>query len=55
LDLRGAGDGVDDAGELDQGAVAHQFHRAAVVPGDRRVDQFVTVLLQSRKGARLVS
>jgi hypothetical protein len=54
LDLRGAGDGVDDAGELNQGAVAHELDHAAVVPGDRGVDQLPAMLFEGVQGACLV-
>ena len=39
LDLHGAADGVHDARELDQRAVAHQLDDAAVVLGDRRIHE----------------
>jgi hypothetical protein len=36
LDADGAADRIDDAGELDQHAVARRLHDAAVMPGDGR-------------------
>ena len=39
LQLDGAGDGVDGAGELHQHAVAHHFDDAPVMLGDQRLDQ----------------
>ena len=39
LDRDRAGDRVDDAGELDQRAVAHQLDDPALVLGDQRVDR----------------
>ena len=41
LDRDRAGDRVDDAGELDQGAVAHQLDDPAAVLGDQRVDELL--------------
>ena len=39
-------DRVDYAGELDQHAVAHKLDDAAIVLGDRRVDQLISVGLK---------
>ena len=39
LDLDRAADGIDDAVELDQQAVAHRAHDAAPVLADLRVDE----------------
>ncbi len=47
-------DGIDDAGELDERAVAHELDDAAVVLLDRGVDQFATAALQSLERAYLV-
>ena len=54
LDHGSALDGIDDAGELDQRAVAHQLDHAAMEFLDRRVDQFATAALQSLERADLV-
>jgi RecJ-like exonuclease len=46
LDREPAVDGVDDAAELDDSAVANELHKAAVVCGDCRVEGRLAVLLQ---------
>ncbi len=46
---------VDDAGELDQGAVAHELDDAAPVLGDERLDQLLAVGLEARERALLVA
>jgi hypothetical protein len=43
LDFDGTLHGLDDAGELDQRAVAHQLDDAAAMRGDLGVDQFLSV------------
>ena len=45
---------VDHAAELDDGAIADQLHDAAVVGGDRRVEDGFPVPLQGSERARLV-
>jgi len=47
-------DGIDDAGELDERPVAHEFDHATVEFLDRGVDQFATATLQSFERAYLV-
>ena len=54
LDHGSALDGIDDAGKLNQRAVAHQLDHAAVEFLDRRVDQFATAALQALERADLV-
>ena len=49
-----AGDGVDDARELDQHAVAGGLDDAAVVLGDLRIDQFAAMRSKPRQSAGLV-
>jgi hypothetical protein len=50
----GAGDGFDDAGELDQQPVAGRLDHARPVLGDLRVDQLAAQRLQTRKCALFV-
>ena len=45
---------IDHAAELDDGAIADQLHDAAVVGGDGRVEDGLSVPLQSSQRARLV-
>ena len=47
-------DGIDDAGELDERAVAHEFDDTAMELFYRGVDQFATAALQSRERAYLI-
>jgi hypothetical protein len=47
-------DGIDDAGKLDQGAVAHQLDDAPAVRGDLRLDQALPKRPQRRQRAGLV-
>ena len=47
-------DGVDDAGELDQRAIAHELDDAAVELFDRGVDQFAAAALQPLQRADLI-
>ena len=54
LDLHGARHRVDDAGELDQRAVAHELDDAAVMFGDHRIDDLAAQRLEPGQGARLV-
>ena len=54
LDLHGAGHGIDHAGELDQRAVAHELHDAAVMVRDHRIDHIAAQRLEPGQGARLV-
>ena len=54
LHRKGAVHGIDHAAELDDGAIADQLHDAAVVGGDRRVEDGFPVPLQSGQRARLV-
>ena len=54
LDRDRAFDGIDDARELDQGAVAHQLDDAAAVLGDQRLDEVLAQRLQARDRAGLV-
>jgi hypothetical protein len=54
LDFNRAAHRVDDAGELDQGAVAHQLDDAPVVLGNRGIDQFGPVTLKPRQRAGLI-
>ena len=49
-----AGDGLNDAWELDQDAVAGGFDDAAFVFGDARIDQFAAMRFEARQGASLV-
>ena len=46
LHRQGAVHGIDDACELDDGAIADQFHDPAVVGGDRRVEDGFPMPLQ---------
>ncbi len=55
LHVDGEGQRVDDAGELHQRPVAHQFDDAAVVLGDLRLDQLPPVRLQRRQRPGLVA
>ena len=48
-------DGIDDAGELDQQAVAHQLHNAAVMLFDLRIDQLGAMRLLPRDRTTLIS
>ena len=54
LDRDRAGDRIDDAGELDKAAVAHELDDAAVVLGDERLDELLAVRLEplERTGPR---
>src|ERR1700736_4452283 len=45
---------IDHAAELDDGAIADQLHDAAVVGGDRWVEDGLSVPLQSSQRARLI-
>ena len=54
LHLDGTLDRIDDAGELDQQAVASGLDEAPLVLGDRRVDEFFAVGLELRERAGLV-
>ena len=45
---------IDYAAELDDGTIADQFYDAAVVDGDSRVEDGLSVPLQSGQRARLV-
>ncbi len=54
LDLDRAAHGVDDAAELDQGAVARALHDAAVVKRDRGIDQIAAQRPQPRQRALLI-
>jgi hypothetical protein len=54
LDLYGAGHGIDGAGELDEGAVAHQFDHSPGMPGDRRIDDVAAQRLQPAERAGLI-
>ena len=49
-----AGDGIDDRGELDDRAVAHQLDDAALVLGDDRIDRLGAKRLDRGKRAGLV-
>ena len=55
LDGDRAGDRVHDAGELDQGAIAHQLDDPAAVLGDQRVDELPPMRLQALERAGLVA
>jgi hypothetical protein len=54
LHLDGEVDGIDDAGEFHQRAVAHQLHGAAAILNLFRLDQVPAQRLEGRKGAGLV-
>ena len=54
LDLGGALDGLDDARELDQHAIAAGLDDPALVLGDRGIDQLEPVRPQARERARFV-
>ena len=54
LDRDRAFDGIDRAGELDQGAVASELDHAAVVLGDQGLDEFDPMGLDPRERAGLV-
>ena len=54
LDREGAVDGIDDAGEFDQRAIADQLDDAAIVFGDGGVENCLAVTLQRRQRAGLV-
>ena len=54
LDVGGAFDRIDDAGELGQKPIAHQLEDCAVTGRDRRLDQFRPVGLKSFEGSSLV-
>ena len=55
LDRDRARDGVDDAGELAERAVAHELDDAAAVLGDERLDELPAVRLEARERAGLVA
>ena len=55
LDEHRAADRVDDAGELAQGAVAHQLDGAAAILGDQRVGELLAVRLEPGERAVLVA
>ena len=48
------GDGLNDARELDQDAVAGRLDDAALVVGDLRIDEFTTMRPEPREGAGLI-
>ncbi len=50
----GALDRIDDAGELDQRAVAHELDDTTVAGGDLAIDEVIPMGLQRRQGAGLV-
>ena len=54
LDSHGAGDGVNDTGELDQRAVAHKLDDAAIVARDLRIDDLAAQRLEARERVGLV-
>ena len=54
LHLDGALDRIDDAGELDQEAIAHGLDNAPFVPGNCRGDELLAVGYQLRKRAGLI-
>ena len=54
LDVGGAFDRVDDAGELGQKPIAHQLEDCAAMGRDRRLDQFRPVDFEPLEGSRLV-
>ena len=54
LDFGGALNGVDDARELSEGAIAHQLDDAAAVLGELGLDQLPAVTLQPLESAELV-
>ena len=54
LDFDRAAHGIDDAGELDQHAVAGGLDDTAGMLGDLGIDQFAAMRLQSRERAFLV-
>jgi hypothetical protein len=55
LDIDGALDGVDDAGELGQKPVAHRLEDSAAVRRDRRLNEFDAVsLLPRRRGSSAI-
>ena len=53
LDVDGAGDRLDHARELDQGAVAHELDQPAAMVGQQRVDQLGAMRLQAGQGRGL--
>ena len=53
IDRKGAVYGIDHAAELEDGLVADQLHDAAVVGGDGRIEDGLSVPLQSSQRARL--
>ena len=46
--------GVDDAGELDQEAIAQELDQAAPVARDQRLDHVLSKIAQARQGPRLI-
>ena len=54
LDEHGAAHRVDNARELDEGAVAHELDDAALVLGDQGLDELSAVRLEAGEGAVLV-
>ncbi|MFO0997764.1 MAG: hypothetical protein U1F33_13870 [Alphaproteobacteria bacterium] len=54
LDLNGAGDGIDDARELDECAIAHQLDDPPAARCDRGVDEVPAVGLEALERADLV-
>ena len=50
----GAFDRIDRAGELDQGAIAHELDDATTMSGDDRVEDVGAERLKARQGADLV-
>jgi hypothetical protein len=54
LPRQGTRKGIDHAGMLDQQAVAHELHDAAMVLGDERLQDLLTKFREAPKRARLV-
>jgi hypothetical protein len=54
LDCGGARDGVDDACELNQRAITHELHNAAMELFYSRVNHFPTTGLQPRQRSHLI-
>jgi hypothetical protein len=54
LQLNGAAHGVDDAPKLDDAAIAGALDDAAMMHGDRRIDQIATQRAQARQSSIFV-
>jgi hypothetical protein len=54
LDRDRGGDRLNDTRELDQKAIAGRFHNPALMLGDLRIDEFVSMASEPRESAGLI-